>query len=87
MSRNTVHRTIPIAHQAEEASIAPDNERAKRRAGGALVGRWHPQGWTRVEAGIPSERIDAIDTNEWLPGVLDHLSSRLEEDREGRSES
>lgn len=35
---------------------------------GALVGMWHTQGWTRVEVGSPPERIDAIDTYEWLPG-------------------
>lgn len=42
---------------------------------GALVGRWHTQGWTREEAGSPPERIDAIDTYEWLPGgaALLHL--------------
>ena len=42
---------------------------------GALVGRWHTQGWTREEAGTPSERIDATDTYEWLPGraALLHL--------------
>lgn len=42
---------------------------------GALVGRWHTQGWTREEAGSPPERIDAIDAYEWLPGgaALLHL--------------
>jgi Protein of unknown function (DUF1579) len=35
----------------------------------ALVGRWHTEGWTREEAGSPPERIDAIDTYEWLPGA------------------
>ena len=35
---------------------------------GALVGRWHTQGWTKEEAGRLPERIDAIDTYEWLPG-------------------
>jgi hypothetical protein len=34
----------------------------------ALVGRWRTEGWTREEAGNPPERIDAIDTYEWLPG-------------------
>ena len=40
-----------------------------------LVGRWHTEGWTREEAGSPAERIDAIDTYEWLPGnaALLHL--------------
>jgi hypothetical protein len=49
--------------------------RERNEALGALVGRWHTQGWTSVEAGIPSERIDAIDTYEWLPGeaALLHL--------------
>jgi hypothetical protein len=42
--------------------------RERNEALGALVGRWHTQGWTREEAGTPSERIDAIDMYEWLPG-------------------
>lgn len=35
---------------------------------GLLVGRWHTQGWTREEEGNPAQRIDAIDTYDWLPG-------------------
>jgi hypothetical protein len=31
-----------------------------------LVGRWKTEGWTRATEGVPAERIDAIDTYEWL---------------------
>lgn len=31
-----------------------------------LVGRWKTEGWTRATVGMPAERIDAIDTYEWL---------------------
>jgi Protein of unknown function (DUF1579) len=33
-----------------------------------LVGRWHTEGWTRDEAGHQAERIDAIDSYDWLSG-------------------
>jgi hypothetical protein len=36
---------------------------------GALVGRWHTQDWTRVDGGIPSDRIDAYDLDR---GALRH---------------
>lgn len=61
----TEHEEAPLTQLSRE-----QNERL-----GALVGRWHTQGWTREEAGTPSERIDATDTYEWLPGraALLHL--------------
>jgi Protein of unknown function (DUF1579) len=31
-----------------------------------LVGKWKTEGWTRATEGVPAERIDAIDTYEWL---------------------
>jgi hypothetical protein len=31
-----------------------------------LVGRWKTEGWTRATERMPAERIDAIDTYEWL---------------------
>jgi hypothetical protein len=34
----------------------------------ALVGRWRTQGWTLDATGEQAERIDALDTYEWLPG-------------------
>jgi hypothetical protein len=30
-----------------------------------LIGRWKTEGWTRSD---PPDRIDAVDTYEWLPG-------------------
>jgi Protein of unknown function (DUF1579) len=31
-----------------------------------LVGTWKTEGWTGATEGVPAERIDAIDTYEWL---------------------
>jgi Protein of unknown function (DUF1579) len=31
-----------------------------------LVGTWKTEGWTRATGEVPAERIDAIDTYEWL---------------------
>ena len=41
----------------------------------ALVGRWKTEGFTIPSEGSPAERIDAIDTYEWVAGgnALLHL--------------
>jgi hypothetical protein len=40
----------------------------------ALIGRWRTEGWTTEAAGIPADRIDAVDTYKRLPGgALLHL--------------
>jgi hypothetical protein len=40
----------------------------------ALIGRWKTEGWTTDAAGVQVDRIDAVDTYEWLPGgALLHL--------------
>jgi hypothetical protein len=46
----------------------PQTPSAEQERLAVLVGRWHTEGWTREEPGNPAERIDAIDTYEWLPG-------------------
>lgn len=39
-----------------------------------LIGRWKTEGWTTESPGAPSQRIDAVDTYERLPGgALLHL--------------
>jgi Protein of unknown function (DUF1579) len=35
---------------------------------GVLTGIWRTEGWTRGAPGEPEERIEAVDTYEWLPG-------------------
>jgi Protein of unknown function (DUF1579) len=50
---------------------------------GALIGRWKTEGWTTEAPGRPSDRIDAVDTYERLPGgaLLHTVDAQVGEQR------
>jgi hypothetical protein len=46
----------------------------------ALIGKWKTQGWTTTD---PPQRVDAVDTYEWLPGgaVLHRVDAHMGEEK------
>ena len=46
----------------------------------ALIGRWKTEGWTTSD---PPQRVDAVDTYEWLPGgaVLHRVDANMGDQR------
>jgi hypothetical protein len=58
----------------KEGSSMPDTSTDPLERLDALIGRWKTEGWTAEGPGVPSARIDAVDTYERLPGgALLHL--------------